>query len=752
MAARTSHVMLSAIVSLAVGFLLGSMWAGRPAAVAASASPGLHAPAEGAVPRELEARPSALASASAFDARLSVSAAEADLPELPAPELEDASDASGAAPLATSGSSRLVTGAITTFEGAPIAGVELELEPPEDAPKYRKRHTTSDASGRFAFANLPRGVWRVTGRHSKYVLQRRSSFPQMVPTGADVAFLATPAVPVEVRVTGPDVERARVAFRRPGDEQPTWSPWTNESTILALSPGAWELCASVDALEDWPSDRGWKLAPLASPVTVVHVASSSSELVTLALERTHCLYGRVQFRSGMQAGDSSPSVRLIETLAGTVADFETEGDRLSRSAELDAEGRYGFFALPYPRWTAGVASSSWSKPSDVEVAQVDGMTPLDLEQSGDGEECVLVEAFTASGERVTAGIDFNFLHRNAEDKREDYVWRATRTVLEADGALRVIAVPLEKDAHEKAAKKRELVLRATLAGFAQIEQPIGELDGERVQLSFAPGASLELLLVGEGAERAMRRCYANLQNDEHGGSAGYDEAARALKFNSLNPGTYTLNVMVWGQDGAGNWRQVQLHKGEVVVRAGAQQMVLDMPERAELIVRCPEIKKDTYAMLYGPLQAPQVDADGYGWSWGAQVQAKVDALGQAKFENVVAGEYRLSIGQRMQLVRVPSPPIDFDGRIPDRHRFRLPKRDTPLRSAGVRSGDVFVALDGEALTADTLRTRLQALSSQSTGTLRLTIERDGGKHELVLDASTLAEGKSFNATLEPVLD
>lgn len=749
MAARSSHLVLIAIVSVAVGFLLGSMWSGGSAGGAQAASPSRAAQLGVAPQPESLGRPSSLVGVSALDARTSsASGSQAmELPEAPPPELELAS-----ASAATSAVSSVLTGTITTFDGAGVAGVELELEAPKDAPKYRARRATSDASGRFTFGDLPRGVWRLTGRHPRYVLQRRNSFPQLVPTGSEVEFVATPAVAVDVRVTGPGSERARVAFRRTGFEQPSWSPWTNESTVLALSPGAWELCASVDALEDWPSDLGWSLAALASPVTEVHVASAGSERVVLALEPTRCLYGRVHMRGGIQSNGADPAACLIETRDGTRADFESEGDRLTRELELDAEGRYGFYALPYPRWTAGVSSSSWTQPGIVQVTEVDGLMRLDLELHADGEECVLVDAFTASGERVTAGIEFSFLHLNRGDKQQDYVRRTARTVLEPDGALRVIADPLGKNVQEAAAKKRELALSARLPGFAQVELPIDALDGARLQLDFAPGASLELLLVGEGADRAMRKCYATLQNEQHSGSARYDEAARALKFVSLHPATYTLTVMVWGQDDAGQWRHVQLHKSELDVRAGAQQMTLDMPERAELIVRCPEIKKDTLAMLQGPLQAPQADSDPYAWSWGSQRQAKVDANGQVRFASVIAGDYRLTIGQRMQLVSVPCAPIDFDGRIPERHRFRLTKQDSPIRDAGLRSGDVFVALDGEAASVETLRTRLRALSSQSSGKLRLTIERDGRKLELVLDASELGEGKAFDAVLEPVLD
>lgn len=743
MAARTSHVVLVATASLALGVFLGIMLSGGMTEIAAGATPAFAATSDAAQRVDLLTLPATSAHATSFEPRVSaVSAArDTELPEAPAPEFDGAV-----------GESSAVTGSIATIEGVPIAGVELELEPPKEAPKYRVRRATSDASGRFEFPHLTRGVWRITGRHRQYVLQRRTSFPQLVPTGMHVEFVACPGVPVDVRVTGEECARARVAFRRAGGGEPEWSPWTSENTLLALSPGSWELCASVDALEDWPSDRNWKLARLASPVTVVHVGGSDAAFVTLALEPARCLYGRVRLREGTQFGDeddSLPAVRLTETLAGTTADFESEGDRLSRSTQIDQEGRYGFFALPSARWTAGIAIN-WESPTFVQVVDVAGLTPLDLEETSEDEGSVLVDAFTAGGDRITTGISFNFLHRDTQDEPDEYLWQGARTVLAEGGAIRVIAVPMQKNYREKAEKKHELVLRATLPGFARIEQTIAGLIGERVRLTFVPGASLEVLLVGDGAERAMRKCNAQIVSPGYQSRAVFDETLRALKFDGLNAGTYTLTVSAWGSDEAGQWRMVQLHKGETVVRVGPQRITIQLPTRSELVVRCPGVKKDVNASLQGPLLEPTADRDEY-W-WNPHASAKVDGSGQVKFERVVAGRYRLSIGQRMQEITVPCAPVEFAGRIPERHRFRIKKGDSPLRRIGLRSGDILVALDGDSLSADAARTRMRALSSQSAGTLRLTVERDGRTHDLVLDASTLGEDESFDATTEPVLD
>ena len=749
MAGRASHVLVS-VASLALGLSIGIfLTGGIPRGVVGAAAPATHAPTMGAPQSDassgtpkLVAGPSAESRSSAIPA-----AASNELPEPPAAELGSPIGGLGGGPSA-------VAGSIATLEGTPVSGVELELEPPKDAPKYRARRATSDASGRFEFPDLPRGEWRITGRHRSYVLLRRNSFPPLVPTGANVEFVACPAVPVDVRVTGEGAERARVAFRRANGGEPQWSPWTSASTVLALSPGTWELCASVDALDDWPSDRNWKLAPLASPVVTVHVGGGGSEVPTLLLARTRCLWGTVRLPPGYQceADESRPGVRLVETSAGTRADFEIQGDRLSRRALIDHEGRYGFFALPFEHWTAGASLDGWSAPGVVRVVDVAGMTRLDLEMDGEreGEGSVTVEAFTAGGDRITSGISFSFLHRDSRDRPDDYVWQGAHAVLEPGGAIRLLAVPLAKEVREKAAKKRELVLQATLSGFARIEQVIPGLTGERLRLSFDPGADLEIAIDGDGAERAMRKCNAELENDEYHDQAVFDEGTQSLRFASLGPGRYTLTVTVWGSDEDGEWRSMQLHKGELSVRAGSQRITLHMPARADLVVRCPDVKKDVRANLYGPLPDPMADRES-SW-WAPEINAKVDGSGQVTFVNIVAGRYRLTIGERMQIVTAPCPPVDFVGRIPERHRFRLRQGDSPLRRAGLRSGDVYVALDGEALTIEAAQTRLGALGSQKEGTLKLTVERDGRNLELAIDAAALGENESFEFDLEPVVE
>jgi predicted metalloprotease with PDZ domain len=106
----------------------------------------------------------------------------------------------------------------------------------------------------------------------------------------------------------------------------------------------------------------------------------------------------------------------------------------------------------------------------------------------------------------------------------------------------------------------------------------------------------------------------------------------------------------------------------------------------------------------------------------------------------------------MQLITAPCAPVEFAGRIPDRNYFRLQKGDSPLRRAGLRSGDIYVGLDGEAVTIETAQKRIRALGSQKEGTLHLTVERDGRPLELVLDASSVDENESLEISFEPVLE
>jgi hypothetical protein len=59
---------------------------------------------------------------------------------------------------------------------------------------------------------------------------------------------------------------------------------------------------------------------------------------------------------------------------------------------------------------------------------------------------------------------------------------------------------------------------------------------------------------------------------------------------------------------------VQLHNGEVVVHAGSQRMTVHMPTVSALVVRCPGVKKDTRANLWGPILDPQADREENWWA------------------------------------------------------------------------------------------------------------------------------------------
>ncbi len=744
---RSVELFVAAIVSLGIGVLIGALWAGSSSRALDGAALVEPRGGESARSRELpvawagerEGEPVSPADAAAPAERRALAATEAE-ERPPPPAVEPGVDA------ARDG---VVEGSVVTLSGAPLAGVELELEPPPDAPRYRARRATTGADGRFEFRGLPAGTWDVTGRHPDHVLQRRTSYPTRVPTGARVDFVASPGTRVHVLVVGPGAERARVAYQRDGNDETRWSSWSPAHPELTLGPGAWTLCALVDPLEDWPSDSGWKLAALASPEHTVQVGLEQTEVVTLALESVRCLHGKVVLPEGYQSRDSRPRLSVIEPVDGTCADFESPGDRAARSSRVDEQGRFGFFRLPHERWTAGLVLT-WGAPSACETVEVQGLTRFDFDRIDfDERESVLVDAFSPAGQRITEGLSMTLLHRDPGDEPEDYLWQRTRTVLEDGGSLRVIPMPMDQEDARRASGKRELVLRASMAGFAVIEERLAGLNGDRVRLTFAPSAELVVELVGEGGLRAMRQAHARLEGKPVTAGARFDEGSGALEFRGLHPGAYTLSVHSWAEWN-GDWRQERLFRGPVEVLPGPQRLEIPVPTRADLLVRCPGAKAGVEASLVGVAEDRTRDEDD---RWGNTfARAKVDELGQVRFEGMLPGTYRLTIGPRAQLVRVPGPAVDFEGVLPERFLFRLDAGDSPLRRAGVRSGDVLVAIDGQELSKEAAEKRLEALSSQRSGTLQLTVERSGQQLDLTLDADDLGEGESFEARLDPDLD
>lgn len=741
MSQRSSPMVLASLVSLFVGGVLGTSLFGRaPIASAEARAFGPTAAPEPALRAaqplvEAEVAPPLSPTGTATPARVTVSTRLER--QAPPPPRSDGGSRAGR-----------IGGSVVTLEGRPLAGVELELAPAKDAPQYRSLDARTAADGRFEFIGLPAGVWDLTARHPEYALQRRTTFPVRVPTGAEVDFLACTGFSVEVRVDGERSAEARVAYRRQDEEEPRWSTWSPKSPRLTLLPGAWELCASVDALEDWPSEQGWKLAPISSKVHTVHLGGGEAQKVVLELEAVNCLYGEVILPVGDQSEDGG-CVRLIETLEGTLADFETPGNRSSRFASIDAQGRYGFSHLPCDRWTAGVASYwYWGTPWTARAVEVHGLTREDFDLRAEiGEGCIQVDAFGPAGQRITQGLSLSLGHRDPLDEPDDFVWQPMRTVLQPDGSLRVIALPMDADEAKQVGRKEQLFLQATMAGFAQIDLPLLGLDGEHHELRFTTSSELDVVLVGEGAERAMRECRGVLKGERTEYYRRFDEASGCLEFTGVQPGRYMLTIVLYGN--FESWRRELLYFGEIDV-FGDRRLEIPMPRRSDLVVRCPGVKEDASAALYGPILEDTVD---HPKDWrGTTARADVDKDGVVRFQGMLEGTYRLTIGRRVQIVRVPSPPLDFDGRLPTRFRLRLTDGDSALRRAGARSGDLLVGLDGEELEKEAVVARLSVLSSQSTGRLLLSAERAGSRIDLPLDASDLKEGESFELDLEPVVD
>ncbi len=638
-----------------------------------------------------------------------------------------------------------IRGSVATLDGSPVEGVAFELEPPRGAPKYRPRRATSASDGTFEFAALPVGEWEIRASHPEYLVQRRNRHPLRVGPGAEILFLATPALHVDVDVVGPGAERARVAVRRKGAGEALWSDWSPESSTLALGPGAWELCALVDPLEDWPTWGGWRLAVAASPVWTVQVGTGDEAPVQLELESVNGLYGVVHLPDGNHS-DVRPWLRLIEPIDGTSADFESPGQREQRQVRVDERGRYALFRLSSERWTAGVALG-WSGPPKAFQVDVDGLTRLDLDWTPeDTAGSVVVDAFTPSGHRVTEGLRLRFFHRDTGDDPDGYLWQQAHVALEPGGSFRVVPLPLDADEARRAERKEQRWLRASLPGFAAIDRPINALEGQREEFRFAVSAELVVVLVGEGADRAMRRANCRLSGESGDSWAQYDETVGGLLFADLRPGDYELTLMAWSRWGDDR-RQERLWNGRVDVRAGSQRIEVATPVRSDLVVRTLGVREGARAELAGCYAASTEDAADYA----SHMRADVDASGLVRFEGVLAGTYRLTIGSRAQIVQVPGPAVEFDGVLPERHFFRLSAGDSPVRRAGVRSGDVFVALDGRELAIGDFRRELQQLSTSSEGQATLTVERAGERFDIALDSALLGPEESFEAELEPDL-
>jgi hypothetical protein len=225
----------------------------------------------------------------------------------------------------------------------------------------------------------------------------------------------------------------------------------------------------------------------------------------------------------------------------------------------------------------------------------------------------------------------------------------------------------------------------------------------KLQVALAP------LVEGQPESESGRRLHRSRSGD--GDPFSPEGVAR---FEGLAPGRWSVTLMVE----TGDWQTRQVGTAEVLATHGEQTVSLALPALYDLAVRAPGLTEGTYLFLNRTSSEASE-----GGSFDEYSNAQLDADGRALFRGLAAGDYVLRANGMSEAVEitVPCAEVVLDVTPPDCLRVAIGDMEGTMYKAGLRAGDLVVAVDGVEFGANP--NFYEALMGK--GSMELTVLRDG---------------------------
>lgn len=619
----------------------------------------------------------------------------------------------------------VVHGTLTDFDGSPMSGVEIRLQPSagpflgvsstrmgptgvvEAVPRdelerqaeaaYRDwldafRSTTTDDEGRYRFESLapslraapqPIGLagWvsetlvtsedgtdqlRDLHRHRTHPVEVKMQVPQGVPVPA-----------LAIQLTHYDAQNTWTRFvQRPPLE------WTPSSPVLELPEGA---CS----LRVWRSDEDTMGRRATNVAVQVSAGLDEPLLVDVRVDQT------IRFSIDGQGETSATQLPVMVTVASVLVGDEARDQDIARSRHLAPSpptseqqvARPGRYTVALLAWDLFDRIPRIVEKRTVEVAagqvvEVDFRAPrferLDLEA-----QVVLAEGLDPGA------TSFSVRGTNLPGLSD----RAGRAPTEPgpDGAVRVIYGWRLLDEVPSLGASRELPIVLELAHPAVSPLSIPIEPGNEGRLVLIPDAlgsvRVELPQIDTETLEYDARLWPSrvTSRDQHAARQDLTVSNRTepTVFTELSTGTWTLTYSIRGADGrvlARTSVPVGVHDdGELLVR-------LEVPALHEQRFRLPTLGAGRQSLLRhgasGRRPSPTSGPD----TW----PLVLDAFGRGTARDLLSGRYSASHFDFF----VPSGEIRWSGKPHDAIRVGRIEADSPLHHAGLREGDLIVGSNG----------------------------------------------------------
>ncbi len=289
----------------------------------------------------------------------------------------------------------------------------------------------------------------------------------------------------------------------------------------------------------------------------------------------------------------------------------------------------------------------------------------------------------------------------------------------------------------------ELMVTATGHGSASTEFRYGQ--DREVTVNFSETASLEVSIEGydgsgyEGELNAdLVREGASNRDPRGQRGRGFDDSGRKT-LGPVQPGDYTLRIRL---QAASFWSSKVIAAIPVTLVPGMNRESVRLPRLYSLVV---DVAMDPQPeSLYLSYREKN--------TWWAD-SAEVKPNGQARFDNIPAGEYTLQAEDRgddsRMSVRVPTEgivtyrPASLNALV-----VRIRDRDGSYGDLGLRDGDLVIGVDGVELD-NSYAIQAKLVEAKARDTITLLLQRGGSRVELTVDPRKLADERFRGGSMVP---
>jgi protocatechuate 3,4-dioxygenase beta subunit len=597
--------------------------------------------------------------------------------------------------------------------------------------RTERRNTRTDSAGRFTLDGLdPDAQYHVVARMAGYEVERAGGDGGYVAPGAEVSFVARVLGLVDVAIVdaaGAALEEGVVTVFR-GD-QPQHYTWKASAPQLKLEPGGFELRAFADVKNVAWSNDGALDAALASERTHVRIEAGANPPLTLVVAPRNGVRGEIVAPTGVATNQFY--MRLAPVPDGA-DDLDEVLKEAGKRQQWYSNTRYWMDLAP-GRYVVGALDSTGEVLGRETVDVADTIVDVAVVCSEPSADAALrVRALDPTGQPI-GGFELRYTLRTGSSSSS-----SNMSALRWDGVTGIFRLPKNAGEKEDESGEYTLELRADdpAYGRATVELERGVRDAV---LQFQETGILEVVVAGmatSGLAGRLSIVVSPVEDEDtrkrnmyyYGGFGGGNRRQLNLDgratFDALTPGRYTVQLHVVRND----WDTQSAASQEIDVTVGRTSVTFDAPVLHRVVVLAPGLPEKTQISL----SRKQEGSEQMRY-WGGGNSQQTDANGRVVFEDIAAGTYVVGANGAASTLEITVPCADvlFEARVPDALRVSISDIEGLMHAAGLRSGDLLIAVDGnDPKSAAELQQLFWGASDDRE--LRVTVLRDGSALEFTI--------------------